>query len=157
VLEIGIGGYNSCPGGNSLRMWRSYFPRATIYGLDLYEKRFEDAHRLVLLQGDQSDRNTLQRVVELCQPFDLVVDDGSHIRSDIIASFEALFPAVTPGGLYAIEDIEAVYPKSAGAEPYDVPDDLASPTKLLSDDLRLSRRAIAAVHSYPGLVLVEKG
>jgi predicted O-methyltransferase YrrM len=156
VLEIGIGGYDSCPGGNSLRMWRSYFPHATIYGLDLYEKRFEDAHRLVLLQGDQSDQNTLRRVVELYQPFDLVVDDGSHIKSDIIASFEALFPAVTPGGVYAIEDIDAVYPKSPDAGPYDVIDHVASPAKLLSDDLRLGRCAIAAVHSYPGLVLVEK-
>ena len=41
VLEIGIGGYRDpSGGGNSLRMWRSYFPRATIYGLDLYAKRF---------------------------------------------------------------------------------------------------------------------
>jgi hypothetical protein len=157
VLEIGIGGYNACPGGNSLRMWRSYFPRATIYGLDLYEKRFEDAHRLVLLQGDQSDRNTLRRVVELCQPFDLVVDDGSHVRSDIIASFEALFPAVAPRGIYAIEDIDAVYPTSAGAEAYEAPDDRASAARLLSDDLRLGRWPIASVYSYPGLLLVEKG
>jgi hypothetical protein len=138
-------------------MWRSYFPRATIYGLDLYEKRFEDAHRLVLLQGDQSDRNTLRRVLELCQPFDLVVDDGSHVRSDIIASFDALFPAVAPGGFYAIEDIDAAYPKSAGAEPYDVPDDRASAAQLLSDDLRLGRWPITSVYSYPGLLLVEKG
>jgi hypothetical protein len=40
ILEIGIGGYeNPRAGGNSLRMWRAYFSRAHIYGVDIYDTR----------------------------------------------------------------------------------------------------------------------
>jgi hypothetical protein len=83
-------------------------------------------------------------VVELCPPFDLVVDDGSHVRSHIIASFEALFPAVNPGGLYTIEDLDAVYPRSLGRS-YDTAGSVASIAKSLSDDSNLDRRHLAAV------------
>ena len=40
LLEIGIGGYD-CPksGGNSLRMWKAYFPKANIF---IPEKFFEN-------------------------------------------------------------------------------------------------------------------
>jgi hypothetical protein len=158
VLEIGVGGYRDpLGGGNSLRMWRNYFPRATIYGLDLYAKRLGDSRRLIALQGDQSDPATLQRVVELCPPFDLVIDDGSHVKSHIIASFEALFPVVKPGGLYAIEDLDAVYPLSHDAASETIADSVTMRARLLTDDLRLEQRPVAAVYPYPGLVLVEKG
>ena len=36
-------------------------------------------------------------------------DDGSHLPTHQRVSFEALWPAVVPGGLYAIEDIETSY------------------------------------------------
>jgi hypothetical protein len=157
VLEIGVGGYQDpSVGGASLRMWRSYFPRATVYGLDLYPKRFADNLRLVLIQGDQSDADTLRRLVELCPPFDLVVDDGSHIRSDIIASFEALFPAVKPGGFYAIEDLHAVYQPRRDGGPHASPDSAAEVAMPLLEDANLDRRPVAALHVYPGLVLLQK-
>ena len=35
--------------------------------------------------------------------------DGSHLPTHQRVSFEALWPAVVPGGLYAIEDIETSY------------------------------------------------
>jgi predicted O-methyltransferase YrrM len=38
------------------------------------------------------------------QPLDLVIDDASHLYDESVASFEALFPLVRPGGLYLIED-----------------------------------------------------
>src|SRR4051812_10485061 len=39
ILEIGVGGYKSRDiGGNSLRMWKDYFPNSDIHGLDLYDK-----------------------------------------------------------------------------------------------------------------------
>ena len=40
LLEIGIGGYeNPKHGGESLRIWSYYFPKAEIFGLDIYEKK----------------------------------------------------------------------------------------------------------------------
>jgi demethylmacrocin O-methyltransferase len=39
ILEIGVGGYdNPKLGGNSLRMWKKYFPLGKIYGIDIYDK-----------------------------------------------------------------------------------------------------------------------
>src|SRR5579859_3440769 len=39
LLEIGIGGYaDPKSGGRSLRMWRKYFSRGRIYGIDIMDK-----------------------------------------------------------------------------------------------------------------------
>jgi demethylmacrocin O-methyltransferase len=157
VLEIGIGGHEDPDaGGGSLRMWRSYFPNATVYGIDIYEKRVGGDSRIVVLQADQSDRESLERAVAGCLPFDLVVDDGSHVGSHIIISFEVLFPRVAPGGLYVIEDVATAYLPEFGGGPPGAPDTAAALTKSLVDDLNVGPRPIAAVHAYPGLVVVEK-
>lgn len=64
VLETGIGGYDDPQrGGESLRMWRSYFPHAVICGIDIIEKRLLPDSRIVVLQGDQSDHTFLAGVV----------------------------------------------------------------------------------------------
>ncbi|HEX7250231.1 MAG TPA: hypothetical protein VF262_07605, partial [Burkholderiales bacterium] len=38
LLEIGVGGFASALGGESLRMWESYFRRGRITGIDVYDK-----------------------------------------------------------------------------------------------------------------------
>ena len=38
ILEIGIGGYIDGRGGSSLRMWRTYFRKARICGIDIEER-----------------------------------------------------------------------------------------------------------------------
>jgi hypothetical protein len=89
VLEIGVGGYmDPHHGGHSLFMWRNYFPRATVYGLDLFEKRLDAGARIVTLQADQADPDALQRALSGCPAFDLIVDDGDHVGEHIIVSFE---------------------------------------------------------------------
>ncbi len=46
LLEIGIGGYaRERKGGASLKMWKHYFRRAQIIGLDIEDKSFVDASR----------------------------------------------------------------------------------------------------------------
>jgi hypothetical protein len=95
VLEIGIGGYEDpVSGGNSLYMWRSYFRRATVYGVDLYEKQLDDDPGVVALRADQSDPRSLQRIIATCPVVDVIIDDGSHIGEHIVASFTELFPAL---------------------------------------------------------------
>ena len=51
---------------------------------------------------------TLPAVIKLLQnkygPFDIIIDDGSHINRDVIVSFEQLFPLLNDKGLYIIED-----------------------------------------------------
>ena len=157
VLEIGIGNERDPQtGGNSLRMWRHYFPHAAIYGIDLYEKWFESESRITTLTADQSDPSALSRAVDGCPPFDLVVDDGSHVGSHVITTFDVLFPKVTPGGYYAIEDLETSYLPAYGGGPPGAANTAAALAKELIDDVNVGPQPIAAVHAYPGLVLVEK-
>jgi hypothetical protein len=110
LLEIGIGGYaDPGRGGASLRMWKQFFPRAQIVGLDIEDKAHFAEDRITILQGDQGDRASLARLGSLHGPFDVVIDDGSHRSEHVIASFEVLFPFVREGGVYAIEDLQTSY------------------------------------------------
>jgi hypothetical protein len=40
---------------------------------------------------------------------DIVLDDGSHHSRHMRVSFETLFPLVTDGGIYVVEDTHACY------------------------------------------------
>jgi len=56
LLEIGIGGYaDPAKGGASLRMWKTYFPQAQIFGLDIEDKSGLAKERITILRGDQGD------------------------------------------------------------------------------------------------------
>ena len=66
ILEIGIGGYERPEaGGESLRMWKEYFPNGTIYGLDLYDKQPHAAERIRIFQGSQADAEFLKSVAAM--------------------------------------------------------------------------------------------
>lgn len=109
ILEIGVGGHHVAEGGESLRMWRDYFPRAQIYGLDLYDKRSVEEQRIHIFQGDQGDEGFLADVVARTGPLDLVIDDGSHVNEHVITAFRFLFPHLADDGLYFIEDLQSSY------------------------------------------------
>jgi hypothetical protein len=87
-------------------MWEEFFPRATIWGLDIDPKvrAFEGGRRRVRI-GNQSDLAFLTSVLaEVDGGFDVVIDDASHRMRDQLATFDALFPALTDHGVYVIED-----------------------------------------------------
>ncbi len=117
LMEIGVGGYaKPRHGGDSLRMWKRYFPKGQITGIDLYDKSALTECRIKIYQGDQTDPVFLQHVHDQEGPFDIIIDDGSHFQSHIIASFETLFPLMSSGGIYAIEDTQTSYwPKFEGS------------------------------------------
>ena len=39
----------------------------------------------------------------------MIIDDGSHLPSHQLLSLETLWPALAPGGLYIVEDVETSY------------------------------------------------
>ena len=84
------------------------------------------------------------------------MDDGSHVGSHILTSFEVLFPKLTPGGTYAIEDLHTAYWPDFGGGPPGTPNNAVALAKSLLDELNIGPRALAAVHAYPGLVLIQK-
>lgn len=93
VLEIGV------QKGASIRMWEEYFPNATIYGLDIAESALNvTGDRIRIQLVDQSDAAALQAFAEQNGPFDLIVEDGSHIWSHQIIGLQTLLPHLKPGG-----------------------------------------------------------
>jgi hypothetical protein len=110
LLEIGVGGYAEPQlGGESLRMWKEFFPLASIVGMDIYDKSSLAEERIAIVQGDQTDAAFLADVAARYGPFDIVIDDGSHVCAHVIASFRALFRHLTDDGIYAIEDLQTSY------------------------------------------------
>lgn len=110
VLEIGVGGYeDSASGGNSLKLWRDYFPNAQILGLDYYDKHGLDGDRIHTIQGDQSDPAFLDRLGQEHGPFDIIIDDGSHRPPHIRQSFASLWTHLSADGWYVIEDMQTSY------------------------------------------------
>jgi hypothetical protein len=109
ILEIGVFQ------GASLKMWKKYFdhPRTEIVGIDIepgcrdYDAPQNGIHVRI---GSQADAEFLKTVVSEFGAFDLIIDDGSHVSSHIIASFNHLFAAgLKDSGIYFVEDLHANY------------------------------------------------
>jgi hypothetical protein len=97
--------------GQSIAMWSEFFPNATIVGLDINPacKAYEAGNKHVRI-GEQSDGRFLRSVMAEFGAPRIVIDDGSHLWSDQIATFRELFPALAAGGIYIIEDIDTSFP-----------------------------------------------
>lgn len=98
LLEIGI------EVGGSLRMWRDYFPSATIIGIDINPKWIFHEDRIRTFICDPT--KGLKKEVADLAPFDIINDDGSHDPHDQINAFKVLYPLLSPGGHYIIEDVK---------------------------------------------------
>ena len=167
ILEIGV------LGGASLRTWEAYFPHARIVGADINPiARRQHRGRVAIEIMDQSNLEDLVRVASRHGPFDIVIEDGSHLWDDQIVTLKALFPYVRAGGIYAVEDLQTNYGDftpnyQAGAArscmeflktwlDLHVSD---NPSAARADDdmfLRTYARAAEAIHFHPRLCLIEK-
>ena len=115
VLEIGVGGYEfSNLGGASLRMWKAFFRKSRIVGIDLHDKSHLSEPRIDVRQCDQTDTEGLIRLSNEYGGFDIIIDDGSHMNDHVIRTFEVLFPLLRNGGIYVAEDIQTSYWPSFG-------------------------------------------
>jgi hypothetical protein len=104
ILEIGV--YE----GHSLLLWNEYFtPNSKIYGVDINPdcKQYEKDNMFVLI-GDATDKQFMNNSFEFTK-FDIIIDDGSHLREDQLSSFKILFDKyLNEGGIYIIEDINSL-------------------------------------------------
>lgn len=102
LLEIGV------HKGGSLLLWRDYFEKAIIVGLDRTPVKVEDqTGRIHVYHGKQQDTALLSHIAQEMAPegFDVIIDDCSHIAELTRISFWHLFDNhLKPGGLYIIED-----------------------------------------------------
>ena len=171
LLEIGIGGYfEEGEGGESLRMWKRFFQKAHIIGLDFIDKRFVARPRISVYVGDQTDEVILRRIFEENDPIAVVIDDGSHHPEDVRRTFGIVFPLLQDGGVYVIEDVQTSYwPKWGGSLDRQSTTSTMALVKDLVDGLNwvefldedytpsFSDLHVRAVHCYHNLVIIEKG
>jgi demethylmacrocin O-methyltransferase len=109
-LEIGVGGGEEpFAGVNSLRMLKQYFPFEKKYSIDIYDKSPQEERRIKIFEGCQVDELFLASICDEIGEFELIIDDGSHINSHVIKSFEFLFAKLKTGGIYVIEDAQTSY------------------------------------------------
>jgi hypothetical protein len=116
IFELGIGtnkfgvpssmGESGVPGA-SLRGWRSYFPRARIYGADIERDVIFEEDRISTYWTDQKDPHAINALWDKIGDvsFDIMVDDGLHEARANICFFMGAFWRLKAGGIYAIEDI----------------------------------------------------
>jgi len=105
MLEIGV------MGGGSLAMWSEYFGAgAKIIGLDINPDCKRHAAKDVdIFIGSQSDKDVIDSIKQKYPHIDIVLDDGSRLSADMIATFNHLFAHVQPYGVYMVEDTHANY------------------------------------------------
>ena len=105
LLEIGVAH------GGSLQLWRKYFgPDAIIYGVDVDPRCRKIVDEDVTVRtGSQTDAAFMKSVIAEMGGVDVVLDDGSHRGSDTCTTFAIVFPLLTEGGLYAVEDVHTSY------------------------------------------------
>jgi len=162
-LEIGAGA------GGSLQMWKRFFgPHATIIGVDnrVECKAYEEDQIHVRL-GFQQDPKFLQSLIDEFGIMDVILDDGSHMMTDIKASFEFLYPKMPKNGVYAVEDLHTAYwPRNQGG--LGRPGTFIEIAKSLIDDMHAEytsgEREVSeftkntiGISFYDSLVFLERG
>lgn len=163
-LEIGVSH------GGSLQIWRKYFGSdATIFGIDVDQRCavVDDAPSINVRIGSQTDVPFLRSVVAEMGGIDVVLDDGSHFVAHQRATFEALFPLLSPKGIYIVEDLQTNYwrgqyeggwrRRSTFIEQMkDLVDDMHGWWHKKSQRLPDAHRSVEAIHFYDSVVVVEK-
>ncbi len=110
LLEIGV------QNGGSLQIWEKYLPPGSeIFGIDVDPKcaRLDLGPNVTVAIADATRKEQLGAALGH-RTFDVIVDDGSHLCSDVIQAFRLLFERVRPGGRYLIEDLHCSYWRSYG-------------------------------------------
>jgi hypothetical protein len=166
IMELGI------LDGGSIAFWHEIFRPQRHVAIDRmhrtdsrYFQQYVQSRGLsdrirTFWKTSQANQEALRRIVatEFDGPVDLVIDDASHLYGPTLASFEALFPAMSPGGLYIIEDWawghwrELVAHESWAGE---VP--LTRLVVELIEAMGTDPTLIAEVDAFEGFVAVERG
>ncbi len=162
MLEIGVSR------GGSMALWRKFLgPEAVLFGIDIDPACAAfDGQAAQVRIGSQADPEFLRKVVAEMGGVDIVLDDGSHVSRHIRASLDVLYPLVSEGGLYMIEDLHACYWRSYGGG-YRRPGTFLETVKTMIDDIHhwyhdqgehipATAGHLGAIHVYASMVLLEK-
>jgi hypothetical protein len=92
--------------GASLASFAKYFRNAKIYGLDRNFKFKYKSQKIKFLNCDTTNNNDLDKFKKIIKTikFKIIIDDGSHLLSDIIRNFKYFTKFLEKGGYYVVED-----------------------------------------------------
>ena len=121
LLEIGV------RWGGSLAMWREFFPKAQIYGVDVdlsqatqkgmertgqakykdIENTLEVLKGVKMIQGDGYNKDFAEKHFKDMK-FDIIIDDGMHDEPSLIKYFNVYRHFLKKGGYLMSEDINSM-------------------------------------------------
>lgn len=114
MLEIGFGCGHSSHGSSAV-VWKQLMSNIEYDAIDYYQsetciEEFRSTHPGVLHDswiGDQANVTFLATVTSSTadKKWDFIIDDGGHLYEQMITSLVYLWPFVSPGGYYIVEDI----------------------------------------------------
>tara|TARA_B100000780_G_scaffold275563_1_gene242389 strand:- start:859 stop:1635 length:777 start_codon:yes stop_codon:yes gene_type:complete len=95
--------------GASVASFYHYFRKAIIFCLDRNYKFQFKSNRINFFYCDTRNTNDLKKFEDLLinrksEILDIIIDDASHIYSDMLNNFKNFFKKVKSGGFYVIED-----------------------------------------------------
>ncbi|WP_374377219.1 hypothetical protein [Dongia sp.] len=153
LMEIGV----AC--GSSLKMWSKYFAAAQVTGVDIRP----DCAKLCKLYPNINIviANATQKTIP--GPFDIIIDDGSHVSADIAETFRLNWDSVTPGGLYVIEDLKCTHnPAYRSLLPFDIPAQRFERSHFMNmvdqmlQEMDWRRGNVSFVHFYKEMAIIQK-
>ncbi len=104
LLEIGVFR------GSSIITWEEYFPKGKIIGADINPAtKSLERGRIIVELIDQSNIQHLVDIAVKHGPFDIIIEDGSHLWEHQKTTLLTLFPFVKDGGFYVVEDLQTNY------------------------------------------------
>lgn len=143
--------------GGSLRMWRSYFgEQSRIHGVDLDDATLAYGDDAVTIHiGDQQDRAFWAKFRHDVPFLDVIVDDGGHTPEQQRVTMEEMLPHLRLGGVYICEDIHSEG-NAFSAFVAGLVEQLNAMQGAAAGTAAPFQSAIASIHCYPYLVVVEK-
>lgn len=172
LIELGVGGYDYVDrGGESLRMWREYFRRGKIIGIDIYQKEGIIRDRIEFWQGSQTDKNLLKTILRREEEAEkrFVIDDASHNNKLTVETFNIIFPQLKEGDIYFIEDVHTSYYDDKEFEGSEKPGDKNTTMHFFSvlthqlngEHLKLEyqnqyARMIEFIHFYKEMIVIKR-
>jgi|TARA_R110002153_G_scaffold23791_1_gene76519 ubiquinone/menaquinone biosynthesis C-methylase UbiE len=107
ILEIGVFK------GDSIRAWLDFFPNATIYGSDTFQRIVPgdidvlNHPRVKWLKADSTNiaiRDQIKKEWPRIR-FDIIIDDGLHTPAANAKTLHNLYPLLKKDGKYYVEDV----------------------------------------------------
>ena len=155
--------------GASMETWREFLHQeSNIVGVDIEPKKSIGG---VKFRRANATSLHMVEIADELGPFDFIIDDGSHLSPDVIATFINLWHSVRPGGYYIVEDVHVSYHDDWLGNPNPTRPGRGGQTsmqflKRLADDVHFGHAGagpdgrtvhnIASIAFYPGLAIVGK-